>query len=153
MRVTETESLLSGALDRNTEMLAHVVDKLTALPSGLRQELADHLWRSIPETTFEYGYTPSGVSVGARAQTSGLRRITAMYTWCPSGQTGFVAIGNTTLIPVPSGPFYMGPIAIIAEAGDTRTLYSGVPGSVSATPALMFIGLWTQVLPRDGVLQ
>jgi hypothetical protein len=140
------------AMDRNTAMLRHVLQELTQLPNGLRQTLADHLWASIPETVFEYGWNLSVTSISAHRETNGLRRITGAYTWCPSGQTGYLQLGNTTLIPVPSGPFYMGPLSIVLEETDIRTLYSGLPGTNTGVAGFMFVGLWGQQLPRFGQL-
>lgn len=140
------------AMDRNTLMLQHVLTELTKLPNGLRQTLADHLWASIPETVFEYGWNQNVTFISAHKETNSLRRISGMYTWCPAGQTGYVQLGSTTLIPVPSGPFYMGPLSLILEDSDQRTLYSGLPGTNTGVPGFMFLGLWGQQLPRIGQL-
>jgi hypothetical protein len=140
------------AVEGNSELLSKVLGKLTDLPSGMRQTLADHLWSSIPETVFEYGWNPSATIVQAKKETDGIRRLTGLYTWCPPGQTGYVQVGNTILIPVPSGAFYMGPMSIIVESGDQRTLYSGIPGTNTGTAGFMFLGLWGQQLPRFGQL-
>lgn len=139
-------------LETNKALCTRVLEQLSGLPAGLRQTLADHLWASINETVFESGFSASAQTVTAVPQTSGIRRITGIYTLAPTGQGATIQLGNSIFLPVPAGFFYFGPISVILQDGERGVLTSGVFGGTQANAGPIFLGMFGQQLPRYGDL-
>lgn len=112
-------------------VLDETLQRLTELPSLLRQSLADKLWAEIPANLFEYNFSPAGLTqIQVTPATNDYEVITAMYTWVPAGATGNVQLGNTLTIPVPPGPLYLSSLRITLSPGEVRQLTVSAAGAM-----------------------
>lgn len=109
-------------------VLNETLQRLTMLPSQLRQSLADQLWARMAANLFEYAFSASATQVNVQPITNEIEVITAIYAWCPAGESGYIQLGNTTIIPVAGGPTMLPFIRITLAPGDTRSLTVGTPG-------------------------
>lgn len=141
------------------KLLTEVLGKLTALPDGLRQSLADHLWADIPSTVEEWGYQPNGVTVTAPPTVAGIRRITSAIAYTPTtnatqgNQTGYITLGTGGhFIPVSAGLSIITPISAVLQEGELGSLTLGTPQVAGATPGLLVLALFGTQLPRYGQL-
>jgi hypothetical protein len=127
--------------------LDELLGKLSKLPSGLRQSLADQLWASIPSIYWESGNLASALSVNSTPRQESPVQITTIVASVPAGATGSLQLADVVLYLGPGlsvVPFGDGAGIVLARS-DTRSLTVTAAGPVS----LLLAG---KVLPTTGIL-
>lgn len=108
---------------------AEVLRELTALEHG-RQALVDGLWARIPAYVTEYAYSADAAQLPIPAQMSMLVRITKVYAWVPSGQTGVLTLGSYNF-PLPQGQSHFD-TSVLLSGSDPRQITASASGTLMA---------------------